>query len=159
MGRRTTGFPIRLPIYISACIARAWVASGTLSGYRPPLPPHPLLGRIAYPALELSCDRRCSVAQISRPFDRQFLDLDEEMRTAIDAQATRDPYPGAAAAGEYGRRRRKCRLLAEKWYGKGRSIVDLVANEAYVSAVAQKLFGGDRDRPQWKLATRWSLTQ
>src|SRR5277367_133880 len=88
---RTTDFPIRLPIYIPACIARAWVASGTLSGYRPPLPPHPLLGRIAYPAFELSCDRRCSVAQISRPigrpFDRQFLDLDEEMRTAIDAQA------------------------------------------------------------------------
>src|ERR1700678_3301451 len=99
---------------------------GTLSGYRPPLPPPPLLVRIAYPAFELSCDRRCSVAQISRPigrpFDRQFPDLDEEMRTAIDAQATRDPDPGAAAAGEYGRRRRKCRLLAEERHGEGGSM-------------------------------------
>ena len=86
----------------------------------------------------MSCDRRCGVAQISRPigrpFDRQLLDLDEEMRTAIDAQALCDPDPGPAA-GEYGGRRRKCRLLAEKRHGKGGSIVDLVANETYVSAL------------------------
>ena len=67
--------------------------------------------------------------------------------------------PGSAAAGEYGRRRRKCRLLPEERHAEGRIHVDLVANEAYVSAVAQQLFGGDRDRPQGKLATCSSVTK
>src|SRR5690242_2769724 len=103
--------------------------------------PHPLLGRLAHPGLELLLHLRRDPAHVlglvgGAP-DFQLLDLYSKAALAADAHAARHPDAGAGGARNQGGRGHRGRRPAEEGHRDAAALVQ-VADDADAAALAHE---------------------